>query len=207
MVVSFNFVNDCVPKKSTKKGFLETFGSGNRKTKLVFWYGYFFYERGDFAGILLCIFSRSSLRRWKKGPVVTGGAAAAKAERREVGRPRALGGRALRGFLRLFLKMRHDNKNVGVRAVGRVWKRESGKEVSERSLYRICERAGYRMRVVARKGILSDEDRRGRVRWARTLLHPGAVFWKNVCFFLDCVSFLYKKTLWRRQAQPRGGCG
>ena len=35
-----------------------------------------------------------------------------------MGQPNALVGQALWGFQRLFIKVRWDNKNVGVRAVG-----------------------------------------------------------------------------------------
>ena len=143
-------------------------------------------------------FSRSSLQRWKKGPARRGGG-------RKAGRPRALAGRPLRAFFRHLKKARAVNKNVGLRGLVVGWKRQGmGGEVGERSFYRYCAREGYSLRAVMRKGILSPGDRVQRERWARSLLPNGAEYWKRVCFFLDCVSFLYKRNPAEEASTPKG---
>jgi len=104
--------------------------------------------------------------------------------------------------------MRKSNKNVPVISVARAWTRglkgrtERGPCLS--SFYRACEKQGFRWTPIARKGVLSAEDKKARVKFAREMLTKGPGFWKRVCFFLDCASFLYKKNPEDEAKTPRG---
>ena len=79
-----------------------------------------------------------------------------------------------------------------------------GRTPALRTFYYLCKREGFFWTAVARKGVLSEEDRRARVRFAMEMRGKGEEFWKRVCFFLDCASFLYKRNPEEEAKTPRG---
>ena len=121
----------------------------------------------------------------------------------KTGRPRIFTDRDRSRFLRKFLAMREENPNVTVLEVGR----EAGMtHVSRRTLIRALNEAKYYRLTAIRKGILSVEDRKKRVKFARDALkryHTG--FWsEKVLLYLDGVSFVYKSNPYREAVSAQG---
>jgi transposase len=103
------------------------------------------------------------------------------------------------------VQLRGRNKNIPLTAVIAAWlKGGFRKKVGIRTFYHVCEREGYRWRQVVRKGILSAEDRKMRLTFAREMASEGPQFWTGICFFLDCVSFLYKRNPEEDARTPKG---
>ena len=83
------------------------------------------------------------------------------------GRPRIFTDRDRSQFLRQFLAMREENPNVTVLEVGR----EAGMtHVSRRTLIRALKETNYYRLTSIRKGVLSAEDRKKRVKFERDAL-------------------------------------
>ena len=65
---------------------------------------------------------------------------------------------------------------------------------------------GYKYCEARRKGILSGADQAARVKFARAALKSyGEAFWMNdICFYLDGVSFWYKRNPANDAKSPSG---
>ena len=88
--------------------------------------------------------------------------------------------------------MRDENANVGLVDIAR---ESQITDVSYRSLVRILNKAGYSCLRPRRKGVLSNGDRRHRVRYAREAFKKyDENFWTDdVLIYLDAVSFIHKQ--------------
>ena len=119
-------------------------------------------------------------------------------------RPRIFTDRDRSRFLRKFLAMREENPNVTVLEVGRG---EAGMtHVSCRTLLCALNEANYHRLTAIRKGVLSVEDRKKRVKFARDALkryHTG-LWSEKVLLYLDGVSFVYKSNPYREAASAQG---
>jgi len=51
---------------------------------------------------------------------------------------------------------------------------------------------------------LSAEDKKKRVKFAKDMVQKKVGFWKSLCFFLDCASFLYKRNPEEEARTPKG---
>ena len=119
------------------------------------------------------------------------------------GRPRIFTDRDRSRFLRKFLAMREENPNVTVLEVGR----EAGMtHVSRRTLIRALNEANYYRLTAIRKGVLSVEDRKKRVKFARDALNRyDTKFWSDkVLLYLDGVSFVYKSNPYKEAVSAQG---
>ena len=61
------------------------------------------------------------------------------------------------------------------------------------TVYRVLNQAGFYFRHLKKKGILSPEDLKVRLRWAQANIHRPLSYWTNVSLYLDGVSFIYKR--------------
>ena len=78
-------------------------------------------------------------------------------------------------------------------------------QASRRTLYREVQRAGYKFLPVARKGLLSAEDRKTRLKFCKAMASKPDSFWsKSLCFYLDCVSFTHRYNPFSSAGAPRG---
>ena len=108
-------------------------------------------------------------------------------------------------FLRKFLAMREENLNVTVLEVGR----EAGMtHVSRRTLIRAVNKASYYRLTAIRKGVLSVEDGKTRVKFARDALKdmiPEFEVIKSCCIWM--VFHLFTKvTHTEKRCQRKGRC-
>ena len=119
------------------------------------------------------------------------------------GRPPVLKEREKAKFLRTFKKMRDENANVRVVDIAR---ESQITDVSYRSLVRILNKAGCRCLRPRRKGVLSNADRRHRVRYAReAFIKCDENFWTDdVLIYFDALSCKHKQNPYRDALTPSG---
>ena len=119
------------------------------------------------------------------------------------GRPHIFTDRDRSRFLRKFLAMREENLNVTVLEVGR---EAVMTHVSRRTLIRALNEANYYRLTAIRKGALSVEDRKKRVKFARDALNRyDTRFWSDkVLLYLDGVSFVYKSNPYKEAVSAQG---
>ena len=136
-------------------------------------------------------YSKSSIYRHMKRPI---GVNTGDRRRFNKGRPRKLDEREERLLVRQVPLLRkelqgcmtiHDMKEAaGVK-----------KSVSDTTVGRCLNKAGYRLRVSAHKGVLSENDLRIRVQYAKQIRreYPADFWWTQINFYLDGTGFVYKK--------------
>lgn len=121
----------------------------------------------------------------------------------KMGRPRLFTPRDRKQFLRTFLKMRTNNPNVTTVEVGR----EAGiAHVSNRTLVRALNEENFYRLGARKKGILSAEDRKKRVEYARRVLKEltPCYWYEDVLMYLDGVSFVHKRNPFNEAVSARG---
>lgn len=134
------------------------------------------------------------------------------------GRPRKLTPRRERHLLRELNKMQEEQGKFSVADV-MTQANVSSSESSERSVRRLFNRNGYSYLPTRRKGILTKQDLKLRVTFARrTRKKYPANFWTHdVAFYLDGVSFAFKTKpyeqakapgarIWRKKGQGLQRC-
>ena len=96
----------------------------------------------------------------------------------------------------------------------------SPKHVSNRAIRRFLQREGYYFLQARKKGLLSEKDLKERIKFAKNIRKQYSKdVWKdNVAFYLDCISFWYKRNpadqasaphgrIWRKKCEGlMGGC-
>ena len=110
------------------------------------------------------------------------------------GRPRKLSLREERRILRTLSSLRHEEGNfTSIRLMARAG--ISPKHVSNRTIRRFLQREGYYFLQARKKGLLSEKDLKERLKFAKNIRkdYPKDVWKDNVAFYLDCVSFWYKR--------------
>ena len=131
------------------------------------------------------------------------------------GRPRKVSDRSVRKLLRTLREMQTKNVNMTVKNL--VEKSGLSLEMaSRRTFSRYLNEEGYSYLQARKKGLLSENDRKLRLRFAREMRHKltqNPDFWTNeVAFFLDAVSFVHKynprsgasgnkSRVWRRKGE------
>ena len=131
------------------------------------------------------------------------------------GRPRNVSERKMRLVIRTLKSFRRNNVHVTVRSLVE----ESGlsfQVASRRTYSRYLNELGYYYFSARRKGILSANDKKVRLQFARNMkqeLIRNPDFWKNeISFYLDRVSFVHKSNpksgaasnrarVWRRREE------
>ena len=111
------------------------------------------------------------------------------------GRPRKVSHRSVRKLLRTLRDMQIRNVHITVKNVVE----NSGLSLemaSKRTFSRYLNKEGYSYLQARKKGLLSENDRKLRLRFAREMkckVRQNPDFWTNeVAFFLDGVSFIHK---------------
>ena len=111
------------------------------------------------------------------------------------GRPRKVSERSGRKLLRALKELRSSNRHTTVKSLVE----RSGlsfEMASRRTFSRYLNENGYHYLQGRKKGLLSDNDWKLRVRFAKKMKHLVAEnphFWSNeVAFYLDAVSFVHK---------------
>ena len=112
-----------------------------------------------------------------------------------MGRPKKLQERDRRILIHTLKKIRATNVNFTLKQL----LKESGLNMtmaSKRTFYRILHESGYYFLQARQKGLVSGNDRKKRVKYAKEMkrhLSENPNFWKDdVVFYLDAVSFIYK---------------
>ena len=136
-----------------------------------------------------CGISRSSVER-----ILRGGIQPNVSHRKKSGRPRKLSDRKQRLLVRNLKKLRENNpgfslfdlmKDCGV----------SPADVSERTVSRFLKSQGFHYLQTRKKGLLRKEDLAKRVTFCSVMqrIYSPDVWTKQVAFYLDGVSFAYKR--------------
>ena len=68
-------------------------------------------------------------------------------------------------------------------------------EVNDITVRRVLHREGYRHRVSAHKGVLTEKDLKLRLKFAKNMKKTWSrgVWWEAICFYLDGTGFTYKR--------------
>ena len=106
------------------------------------------------------------------------------------GRPRKLTVRDERAIIRAVGTLRKQASSFTSR---RIREEANAEHVSPSTLRRYLRKAGYRYRQARKKGLVTLEDKRIRVRFAREALTYPEDFWqKDIAFYFDGVGFAHK---------------
>ncbi len=109
------------------------------------------------------------------------------------GRPHVVCDREKRQIIRKLLVLRKETKgNFTLFDVRK--KANVRKEVSDSTVMRVIHKNGYRVRDSPRKGVLSEEDQKIRLKFAKHAkkMLSYDVWTKEICFYLDGTGFTYK---------------
>ena len=123
------------------------------------------------------------------------------------GRKRKISERNRRSLQRAIYRLRRNNVNFTaldiVREAGL-----KGDEVHIRTYRRYLNSMGYKFLVCRKKGLLSDNDKLIRLRYAREmkciLKDYGDYYTNHIAFYLDGVSFIHKYNPYKESLSPRG---
>ncbi len=131
----------------------------------------------------------------------------------KAGRKRLISEKHERLLIRKVAKIRDINKNWKTTEIMEL----AGipKTISTRTVQRVLHKNGYGYLIARRKGVLSEEDTKKRVRFSKEMLRKGADFWKhNIAFYFDGSGFPHKtrpkeqaescgKYVWRKRSEGR----
>lgn len=116
---------------------------------------------------------------------------ASKDVKTKMGRPRKVKERDMRALVRNLRLARQKNANVTVESLVA----ESGMRTlaSRRTFSRLLNEKGYGFFQARKKGLLTEKDRRQRLKYAQDMRDYAPSFWTDeVSFYLDGVSFVHK---------------
>jgi len=121
------------------------------------------------------------------------------------GRPRKLTTRDERNILRTIQTLRAEEGNFSSKRIMERAGIEPG-VVSDRTIRRCLNRHGYHSLQARKKGLMSKTDLKKRVAFARYVLkkYKEDVWTSKVAFYLDGVSFYYKRNPCDQARAPRG---
>ena len=139
----------------------------------------------------MCQISRGSVWRIKKEGLL--GKKDCKEHIRR-GRPVKLSARDGRQLVRAIQRLREKEGNFSCQKI----MQEAGisvKDVSVRTVSRFLNSQGYYYLQARKKGVLTVTDMKKRLQFARRMRKDyGADVWtKRIAFYLDCVSYVYKR--------------
>ena len=120
------------------------------------------------------------------------------------GRPRLINARQQHILERSLQKLRKEEGNFSCYRI----RAESGlQHVSLWTINRTLKRMGYNLQEARKKGILTASDHKERLQFARRVkrtTYPADFFQREICFFLDGVSFYYKRNPLNDARAPQG---
>ena len=151
-----------------------------------------------------CRVSRATVYRIKKDEIFD------RDQRKECyrdfeGRPRKLSLREERHILQTLSSLRHEEGNfTSIRLMARAG--ISPKHVSNRTIRRFLQREGYYFLQARKTGLLSEKDLKERLKFTKNIRkdHSKDVWKDNVAFYLDCVTFWYKRNPTDQASAPHG---
>ncbi len=119
------------------------------------------------------------------------------------GRPRKISDRQQRKMLRLVKTLRRQDPNWTVR---RLMERADIMHVSRRTVTRLLNANGYKYLQARKKGLLSERDRKLRVKFAKHMIkdYPKDVWQTTIAFYFDAVGFIYKRNPCDQALAPSG---
>ena len=125
--------------------------------------------------------------------------------RQKVGRPKKLSLRQERLLVRTVRLLRTEE---GTFSSKRLMQRCSLSEgnVSNRTIRRCLNRNGFKYLQARKKGLISYKDKRERLKFARSMRrdYSKRVWEKEIAFYLDATSFVYKRHPMDQARAPRG---
>ena len=119
------------------------------------------------------------------------------------GRSSKLSVRDKRKILRLVKTLRGQEPNWTIK---RMMARADVKNVSRRTVSRFLNKEGYNYLQARKKGLLSERDKKTRVKFAKKMLreHHFGVWINEIAFYLDGAGFVYKRNPLDQSLAPRG---
>lgn len=138
-------------------------------------------------------------------------------KKRKTGRPRKVTERDERELVRVLKKLRETDGSLTSKKL----QVEAGlTHLSNRTVRAILNKHGYKYLQSRRKGLLSNDDLKRRLQFARLMLksYPEEVWTTQICFYLDGSSFVHKTNpsdqarapaakVWRRKNEGlKKGC-
>ena len=119
------------------------------------------------------------------------------------GRPEKLSLRDKRALLREIKVLRRYDGNWTVK---RLMEQVNVQHVSIRTVTRYLVANGYRYLQARKKGLVSEADKKKRVRFAKKLMkeYDEDVWTKDIAIYLDGVSFVYEKNPKDQATAPTG---
>lgn len=123
--------------------------------------------------------------------------------KRSGGRPEKLSIRDKRALLREIKVLRRDDGNWTVK---RLMEQVNVQHVSVRTVTRFLHANGYRYLQARKKGLVNEADKKKRVTFAKKMMkeYDEDVWTKDIAFYLDGVSFVYKKNPKDQATAPTG---
>ena len=121
------------------------------------------------------------------------------------GRPRLI---SSRGSRRVIHEIARQRKQVGSFTSKRVHTASGFTKVSNRTVRRTLNRADYGYLRTRREGVLTAEDVKARLKWARRIRRNwpdgSEPLWKEgICFYLDGTGFVYKTNPFDEATSPK----
>ena len=140
----------------------------------------------------MCHISRGSVWRIKKEGILA--MRACYKQQGQRGRPFKLSSRDGRLLLRAMKRLREKESNFSCERI-MLEAGISSKKVSVRTVSRFLNSQGYFYLQARKKGVLTVLDMKKRLRFARQMKkdHGSDIWTKRVAFYLDCVSYAYKR--------------
>ena len=121
------------------------------------------------------------------------------------GRPRKIDQRTERALIRAVGKLRKAEGQFTSKRLMEVTNIDR-KNISDRTVRRALNRNGYKFLQARKKGILTEKDLKLRHQFARTMqkTYPKELWTDQINFYLDGVSFYYKRNPADQAKAPRG---
>lgn len=126
-----------------------------------------------------------------------------KTRKKPPGRPRKINARDERLLERKLKSLRETQGNFSCQTL----MTEAGlKDVSRSTVQRSLNRLGYKFLIGRKKGLLTHADRIARVKFARYVKkhHSSELWQRDICFYLDGVSFIHKFNPEDQARAPKG---
>ena len=122
---------------------------------------------------------------------------------KRMGRTKKLSERDKRTILRQIRLLRREDGNWTIK---RLMESSNVTHVSQRTVTRLLHQNGYKYLQARKKGLLSEKDKKDRVKFARKMLknHDKDVWKNDIAFYLDGVSFAYKRNPQDQAKVPKG---
>ena len=121
------------------------------------------------------------------------------------GRPRLL---SVRGGRKVTREIPRQRKQAGSFTSKRIQTSSGHTDVSNRTVRRTLNRSNYGYLRTRRKGVLTAEDVKARLKWARKIRRTwpdgSEKLWKEgICFYLDGTGFVYKSNPFDQASSPK----